>query len=75
MKTVIKKKTKTGNRDFRSLLGKEAMQKKTNIRKENPFQLTKESRFYGERIEVNTVNKSFYPSTFVWRGERYVIIK
>ena len=75
MKTSNKKERKSGNRDFPSFLGEEAMQEKMNIRKENPFQLTKESRFYGERIEVETVNKSFYPSTFVWRGERYVIIK
>ncbi|GAI52917.1 unnamed protein product, partial [marine sediment metagenome] len=73
MKTFIKKETKTDSRDFRSLLGKEAMQKKVNIQKENPFQLAQESRFYGERIEVETVNQSFYPSAFVWRGQRYVI--
>jgi len=75
MKTAIKKETKSGNKYFPSLLGKEAMQKKVNIQKENPFQLPQESRFYGERIEVETVNQSFYPSAFVWRGQRYVINK
>ncbi len=75
MKTVIKKETKTGNRDSRGFLDKEAIEEKMNIQKENPFQLAKESRFYGERIEVETVNQSFYPSAFVWRGQRYVINK
>ena len=73
MKTVIKKETKTGKRGFRSLLGKEAIEEKMNIQKKNSFQLAKKSRFYGERIEVETVNQSFYPSAFVWRGQRYVI--
>lgn len=75
MKTVIKKETKTDSRDFPSFLGKEAMQEKVNIQKENSFRLAKESRFYGERIEVETLNQSFYPSAFVWRGQRYVINK
>jgi len=75
MKTAIKKETKTGKRGFRSLLGKEAMQKKVDIRKETSFQLAEESRFYGERIEVETVKQSFHPSAFVWRGQRYVINK
>jgi len=44
MKTAIKKETKSGNKDFPSLLGKEAMQKKVNIQNENPFQLAQESR-------------------------------
>jgi len=46
-----------------------------NIQKENSFQFTKESRFYSERIKVETVNQSFYPSAFVWHGQRYVINK
>jgi len=75
MKRAIKKETKAGNRDFRSFLGEEAMRKEVNIRKENPFQLAEESRFYGERIEVETVKQSFHPSAFVWRGQRYVINK
>jgi len=50
MKRAIKKETKTDNRDFRSFLGEEAMRKEVNIRKENPFQLAEESRFYGERV-------------------------
>ncbi|MCK4388150.1 MAG: hypothetical protein KAW00_05195, partial [Dehalococcoidia bacterium] len=75
MKTSNKKETKSGNKDFPSLLDKEAMQKKVNIQKENPFQLAQESRFYSERIKVETVNQSFYPSAFVWRGQRYVINK
>jgi len=66
---------RSGNRDFRSFLGKEVMQEKMNIQKKNSFQLAKESRFYGERIELKTVNHSFYPSAFVWRGQRYVINK
>lgn len=73
MKTVIKKGTKTSNRDFPNLLGKEVMQEKMNIQKENPFQLAEESRFYSERIEVETVKQSFHPSAFVWHGQRYVI--
>ncbi len=73
MKTVIKKEMKTDSRDFRSLLGKEAMQKKVNIQKEHPFQLAQRSRFYGERINVEMVSQSFYPSAFVWHGQRYVI--
>lgn len=75
MKTAIKKQRKSGNRYFLTLLDKEAIDKKVNIQKENPFQLTKESRFYSERIKVETVNQSFYPSAFVWRGQRYVINK
>jgi len=51
------------------------MQRKMNIQKEKPSQLAKESRFYGERIEVETVNQSFHPSAFIWRGQRYVINK
>ena len=73
MKTVIKKERKSGNKDFPSLLGKEAIEEKMNIQKENPFQLAQESKFYGERIKVETLNQSFYPSAFVWRGQRYVI--
>ncbi len=75
MKTVIKKETKTGNRDSRGFLDKEAIEEKMNIQKKNSFQLAKESRFYGERIEVETVNQSFYPSAFVWRDQRYLINK
>ncbi|TET61416.1 hypothetical protein E3J48_05635 [Candidatus Aerophobetes bacterium] len=75
MKTVIKRETKTNKRDSRNLLGKEVIEEKMNIQKENPFQLAEESRFYSERIEVETVNQSFYPSAFVWRGQRYVINK
>ena len=75
MKTAIKKETKSGNKDFPGLLDKEAMQKKVNIQKKNPFQLAQESKFYGQRIEVETINQSFYPSAFVWRGQRYVINK
>jgi len=75
MKTVIKKETKTSNRDFRSFLDEEAMQKKMNIQKENPFQLAQESRFYGERIKVETVKQSFHPSAFVWHGQGYAINK
>ena len=73
MKTVIKRETKSGNRDFPGFLDKDAIEERMNIRKENPFQLTEESRFYGERIKVETVNQSFYPSVFVWHGQRYVI--
>jgi hypothetical protein len=75
MKTSNKKEIKSGNRDFPSFLGEEVMQKKMNIQKEHPFQFAQESRFYGERIEVKTLNQSFYPSAFVWRGQRYVINK
>ena len=75
MKTAIKKETKTGKRGFRSLLGKEATEEKMNIQKKNSFQLTEESKFYGERIKVETVNQSFYPSAFVWHGQRYLINK
>jgi len=65
MKTSNKKEMKSGNRDFLSFLGEEAMQKKMNIQKEHPFQFAQESRFYGERIKVETLNQSFYPSAFV----------
>jgi hypothetical protein len=73
MKTVIKKEPNSGNRDFPGLLGKEVIEEKMNTQKEHPFQFARESRFYGERIKVETVKQSFYPSAFVWHGQRYVI--
>ena len=73
MKTVNKEETTTGNRDFGSFLGKEAIEEKMSIQKENSFHLTEETRFYGERIKVETVDQSFHPSAFVWHGQRYVI--
>jgi len=75
MKTSNNKEMKSGNRDFPSFLGEEGIEEKVNIQKENPFQFAQKSRFYGERIEVETLNRSFYPSAFVWRGQRYVINK
>ncbi len=75
MKTAIKEETKTGNKDFPSLLAKKAIEEKVNIQKEHLFQFAQESRFYSEGIKVETVNQSFYPSAFVWHGQRYVINK
>ena len=75
MKTSNNKEMKSGNRDFPSFLGEEGIKEKVNIQKENPFQFAQKSRFYGELIEVETLNRSFYPSAFVWRGQKYVINK
>jgi len=51
------------------------MQKRMNIKTEDTFHLFKESRFYSERIEVQAADRSFHPSAFVWRGQKYIISK
>lgn len=46
-----------------------------NTKRKDTFQLPRQSRFYGECIEVQTADGSFYPSAFVWCGQKYTITK
>lgn len=75
MRTLAKKEMRTGNHSFADPLDKEAVRKRMNGAKENLLRPSKESRFYGEGIEVERADHSFYPSAFFWRGQTYTVTK